>query len=251
MKRLNGKSALITGGNAGIGRAAALLFAREGACVAIAARRILEGEKVVEEIRATGGTALFVQTDVSSASECQLAVARTAAAFGKLDIAFNNAGVEQFGTNIVDLEEEEWDRVLSINLKGVFLCMKYQIPEMLKAGAGSIINTSSVGGLVATPGLAAYQASKHGVIGLSKVAALEYARHNIRVNALCPGGTTTDMFNHWLAFPGMAEKLLGAHPMGRFADPIEPARAALFLASDDASFITGVALPVDGGFVVP
>lgn len=251
MGRLHGKVAIITGGNMGIGKAAAHLFAREGTSVTVAARRVEEGEAVVEAIRAEGGNAIFVRADVSKAEDCADLVRRTVAEFGKLDIAFNNAGIDQFGKSVVELEEDEWDRVIAVNLKGVFLCMKYQIPEMLKAGGGSIVNTSSVGGLVATPGLAAYQASKHGVIGLTKVAALDFATQNIRVNAICPGGTKSEMFNKWIAIPEVNEALLSAHPIGRFADPSEPARAALFLASDDASFITGVALPVDGGLTVP
>ena len=251
MDRLKGKVVIVTGGNAGIGRAAAQLFAREGASVVVAARREKEGREVSDGIVRDGGKAIFVGMDVAVADDHRNLVARTVDAFGKLDLAFNNAGTEQFGQSIVELAEEEWDRVLAVNLKGVFLGMKYQIPAMLAAGGGAIVNTSSVGGLVATPGLSAYQASKHGVIGLTKVAAMECATQRIRVNAICPGGTHSEMFDRWIADPVVNAQVLAAHPIGRFSDPMEQAEVALFLLSDAASFVTGVALPVDGGLTVP
>ncbi|KRB83523.1 short-chain dehydrogenase [Sphingomonas sp. Root710] len=251
MGRLQDKVAIITGGNAGIGRAAARLFAQEGASVVVAARREDEGRAVAEQIVADGGKAMFVRTDVSIAKDHQNLVDATVDAFGRLDLAFNNAGTEQFGQTIVELDEGEWDRVIEINLKGVFLGLKYQIPAMLASGGGAIVNTSSVGGLVATPGLSAYQASKFGVIGLTKVAALEYAQQNIRVNAICPGATRSAMFDRWVADPDVNARVLAAHPIGRFSDPSEQAEAALFLLSDNASYLTGVALPVDGGMTVP
>ena len=243
--------AIITGGNMGIGAAASRLFAQEGASIVLAARRIEEGEAVAESIRVAGGKAMFVPTDVSKASDCANLVARTVAEFGKLDIAFNNAGVEQVGKTIIELDEEEFDHTIAVNLKGVFLCMKSQIPEMLKAGGGSIINTSSLATIVTNPGLSAYGASKFGVIGLTRFASVEYARDNIRVNALVPGGTRTEMFSRWLDIPGVEEQLLKGQPNGRFADPDELAKAALFLASDDASFVTGHAMVVDGGAALP
>lgn len=251
MGRLQDKVAIITGGNAGIGRAAARLFAQEGASVVVAARREDEGRAVAQQIVADGGKAIFVRTDVSVAKDHQNLVDATVETFGRLDLAFNNAGTEQFGQTIVDLDEGEWDRVIEINLKGVFLGLKYQIPAMLASGGGAIVNTSSVGGLVATPGLSAYQASKFGVIGLTKVAALEYAQQNIRVNAICPGATRSEMFDRWVADPDVNARVLAAHPIGRFSDPSEQAEAALFLLSDNASYLTGVALPVDGGMTVP
>lgn len=250
MNRFEGKSVMITGGGTGIGKAAAILFAREGAKVTIAARRASMGEAVVEYILSEGGTAMFVQCDVAKAEDCRNAVGAIVNAYGSLDVAFNNAGIDQIGKTVVELDEEEWDRVIAVDLKGVFLCMKYQIPEMIAAGGGSIINTSSVAGLIASPGMAAYHAAKHGLIGLTKVAALECARQNIRVNAICPGGTHSELFDKWLLIPGLADQIRAAHPLGRFAEPEEPARAVLFLASSAASFITGVALPVDGGVVV-
>ncbi len=206
---------------------------------------------MVDEIVGEGGRAVFVRTDVSAADDHRRLVEATVEAFGRLDLAFNNAGTEQFGQSVVELPEEEWDRFMAINLKGVFLAMKYQIPAMQAAGGGAIVNTSSVGGLVAAPGLSAYQASKFGVIGLTKVAALEYAKQNIRVNAICPGGTRSDIFINFTANTEFNSQVLAAHPIGRFAEPSEQAEAALFLLSDAASFITGVALPVDGGLTVP
>ena len=250
MARLLDKVVIVTGGNSGIGRAAAQLFAREGARVVVAARRQEEGRAVAEQIVREGGKAIFVRADVSVADDHRNLIAATLQAFGRLDLAFNNAGTEQFGQSIAELAEEEWDRVLTVNLKGVFLAMKHQIPAMLATGGGAIVNTSSVGGLVATPGLSAYQASKFGVIGLTKVAALECAKQNIRVNAICPGGTRSDMFDRWTADPEVNAQVLAAHPIGRFSDPREQAEAALFLLSDAASFVTGVALPVDGGLTV-
>lgn len=217
----------------------------------MAARRQAEGEAVAEGIVAEGGQAVFVRADVSEAADHRRLVGATVEAFGRLDLAFNNAGTGQFGQSVVELAEEEWERVLAINLKGVFLAMKHQIPAMRAAGGGAIVNTSSVGGLVATPGLSAYQASKFGVIGLTKVAALECARQNIRVNAICPGGTRSEMFDGWTADPEVHARVLAAHPIGRFAEPQEQAEAALFLLSDAASLVTGVALPVDGGLTVP
>lgn len=251
MGRLQNKVVIVTGGNAGIGRAAAQLFAREGASVAIAARRDEEGRAVADQIIRDGGKAIFVRTDIAVSDDHRNLIEKTVEAFGRLDLAFNNAATEQFGQSIVDLAEDEWDRVLRINLKGVFLGLKHQIPAMLASGGGAIVNTSSVGGLVATPGLSAYQASKHGVIGLTKVAALECATQNIRVNAICPGGTRSEMFDRWIADPEVNAQVLAAHPIGRFSDPMEQAEVALFLLSDAASFVTGVALPVDGGMTVP
>jgi NAD(P)-dependent dehydrogenase (short-subunit alcohol dehydrogenase family) len=251
MGRLQGKVAFITGGNSGIGRDTALLFAQEGAKVALAARREEEGELVAKEIQAAGGNAIFIKTDVTKAEDCRNAIARTVSTFGKLDISFNNAGVERFGQTVAELSEEDWNLVLDVNLKGVFLSMKYEIPELLKTGGGTIINMSSMYGLVGTGfGLAAYHASKHGVIGLTKAAALEFAAKKIRVNAVCPGVTTTDMVNRWLESSGLSKPLTALHPIGRFGVPSETAQAVLFLASEASSYITGAALPIDGGYTV-
>ena len=251
MDRLKDKVVVVTGGNAGIGRAAAQLFACEGASVAVAARREEEGRAVADQIVRDGGRAIFARTDVAVADDHRNLINKTVEVFGRLDLAFNNAGTEQFGQSIVGLAEDEWDRVLMVDLKGVFLGLKYQIPAMLASGGGAIVNTSSVGGLVAIPGLSAYQASKHGVIGLTKVAAMECATQNIRVNAICPGGTRSEMFDRWTSNSEVNSQVLAAHPIGRFSEPMEQAEVALFLLSDAASFVTGVALPVDGGLTVP
>ena len=250
MARFENKVAIITGGNNGIGKAAAILFAREGASVVIAARGVEQGENVVEQIRSEGGKAIFVRTDVSRMEDCSNLVERTIDEFGRLDIAFNNAGVDQVGKTILEVEEDEFDRTIAVNLKGVFCCMKAQIPHMLKAG-GAIINNSSIATVITKPGLSSYTAAKSGVIGLTKAAAVEFASQNIRVNAILPGGARTEMFGRWLDLPGVEERLLREIPMERFADPDETARTVLFLASDDASYVTGVALPVDGGAALP
>jgi len=226
------------------------MFAKEGAKVAIVGRRETPARAVVEEISSQGGSALFVKGDVSIATDCCRAVAQTVEFFGGLDIALNNAGVPQLGTSIVDLTEEEWDKTLAINLKGVFLCLKYEIPAMLKRGGGSIINMGSVSGLIAGPGASAYHSSKHGLIGLTKAAAMECVTQNIRVNVLCPGSFPSELFDKYLA-AGKGPKIFAAHPMGRIAEAREIASAALFLATSDSSYITGVALPVDGGFTIP
>jgi NAD(P)-dependent dehydrogenase (short-subunit alcohol dehydrogenase family) len=250
MSRLYGKVALITGGSSGIGKAAAELFAREGAKVVIGARREIEGERLAEEIRASGGSAAFVKTDVSRADDCRKIVETTVSTFGRLDIAFNNAGIDIFGKPLHEYEEEEWDRLMGINLKGVFLSMKYEIPAMLASGGGAIVNNASVFGLVGMRGICAYQTAKHGMLGLSKSAALEYSDKNIRVNTICPAGTKSEILDRLTAADGVEEWLLSKHPVGRFAEAAEVAEAALFLASDAASYVTGATLTVDGGFTI-
>ena len=246
------KVALVTGGNSGIGRAIASSFAEQGAKVVIAARRVADGEETVSMIRDAGGEAIFVATDVSKSSDVQAMVATCISEYGQIDFAVNNAGIE--GTVMVptaDYEEEAWDRVIDINLKGVFLCMKYEIPEMLKQGKGAIVNMSSVAGLVGGRVGVAYYASKHGVIGATKSAALEYATEGIRINAVCPAIIETPMVERGLINnEELAEKFRAAHPVGRFGQPEEVAAATLWLCSEGASFTTGHALPVDGGRLI-
>ena len=246
--QLEDKIALLTGGSSGIGRATALAFAREGAKVVVAARRVKEGEETVESIKAEGGEATFVQTDVSQAVQVEALVNTTVETYGRLDCAFNNAGIE--GTpyvSIVDYTEADWDRVIDINLKGVWLCMKYQIPQILKQG-GSIVNMSSVAGLKGGTLGSPYYASKHGVVGLTKAAAMEYATRGIRVNAVCPAVIHTPMAERaFFEDPEIEQRVLSLHPVGRIGTPEEVAGVVVFLCSDAASFVTGHALPVDGG----
>ena len=246
---LEGKVALITGGNTGIGQATAQLFAREGAKVMVVGRREKEGEATVAMIKDAGGTAAFVKADVSKEDGCHAMVARTVETFGRLDIAFNNAGIGRAGKLIADEEEAGFVSVLATNLLGAFLSMKHEIPAMLANGGGAIINTASVSGLVASPGQSAYIASKHGLLGLTRAAALEYAKQGIRVNAICPAATRTEMVKRWFSMPGVEERVIAAMPPGRIAEPEEVAKAVLFLASESASYVSGHPLVIDGGFV--
>jgi NAD(P)-dependent dehydrogenase (short-subunit alcohol dehydrogenase family) len=244
----DGKVAIVTGGNSGIGRAAAMRFAERGARVVIAARRTDEGNETVAEIRAAGGDAIFVRTDVSQEAQVKAMVRKTVETYGGLDYAFNNAGVPGTGpeSTLTDATGEAWDLVMNVNLKGVWLCMKYQIPEMLKRGGGAIVNDSSVAGLQGGANFA-YVASKHGVVGLTKSAALIYAHQGLRINAVCPGYVRTPMVAPFLKDPENSARVLAMEPIGRLGRPEEVAEAVVWLCSDDASFVTGIAMPVDGG----
>jgi NAD(P)-dependent dehydrogenase (short-subunit alcohol dehydrogenase family) len=245
---LQGKVVLVTGGASGIGRAAARALAREGAAVVVADINAVGGEETVRPIKAAGGQALFAHADVSKASDVEAMVAVAIRAFGGLDCAFNNAGIGGTYSRVPDKTEEEWDAVFDINLKGVWLCMKYEIPAMLERGGGAIVNMASLAGLAGFAYGSAYAAVKHGVVGLTKSAALEYARQNIRVNAVCPGYTDTPMVSGMIeAVPRMAEVTRTLSPMRRLGEPDEIADAVVWLCSDKASFITGHALPLDGG----
>ena len=247
----NGKVALITGCSSGIGKDASLAFAKNGAKLMLAARRVTEGEALADSIRDNGGEAFFIQTDVSRASDVETLVGECMSKYGRLDYAFNNAGIE--GSPYVstsDYTEEVWDQVINTNLKGVGLCMKYEIPEMLKQGKGSIVNMSSVAGLTGGPLGCAYHVSKHGVIGLTKASAIEYAKMGIRVNAVCPAVIQTDMADRAFFWNDkVAEMTIALHPIGRVGTPEEVSGAVIWLCSDSASFVTGHALPVDGGFL--
>ena len=244
--------ALVTGGNAGIGRAAALAFAKAGSKVVISGRREKEGQEVCKEIKALGQEALFVKADVSKENEVKELISKTVNSFGRLDFAFNNAGIGG-GIGVVnELTEEDYYRIMDINVKGVFLCLKYQIAEMLKKGRGSIVNNSSIAGLIGVTKIALYVASKHAVIGLTKSVALEVATSGIRVNAVCPGSIETDMWYSVLDHDSSkAMEILSKHPIGRIGKPEEVAKTVLFLCSNDSSFITGQAIAVDGGYTVP
>jgi NAD(P)-dependent dehydrogenase (short-subunit alcohol dehydrogenase family) len=247
---LDGKVGLVTGGTSGIGRETAVLFAKAGAKVVVAGRREAEGQEIVEVIRAGGGDALFVKADVSKASEVEALVKKTVEHFGRLDVAFNNAGIEGVWVPIVRQSEEDWDRTIDINLKGVWLCLKYEIRQMLRqGGGGAIVNMSSVTGLIGSAGAAAYSASKHGVIGLTKSAALENAKGGIRVNAVCPAVIETPMAERIFGAPQVHKFVLSCHPIGRFGRPMEVAEAVVWMCSDSASFMTGQSMVLDGGFL--
>ena len=245
---LEGKVAVITGGSSGIGRAAALAFAREGAHVAIGARRLTEGEETARMVREAGGQAVFVQTDVSQSDQVQRLIQAAVERWGRLDCAFNNAGIEGDAfVHTADYSETTWDQIVAVNLTGVFLSMKYELQQMLKHGSGTIVNMSSIAGLVGGPLGSPYFATKHGVIGLTKAAAMEYAKSGIRVNAVCPAVIDTDMAQR--GFSEMWDVVVNMHPVGRVGKPEEVADAVVWLCSDRAAFITGHALPVDGGWV--
>ena len=245
-----GKVVLVTGGTSGIGRDAAVLFAKAGAKVVVAGRRETEGAESVALVRAAGGEALFVKTDVGKASEVQALVEKTVGRFGRVDVAFNNAGIEGHWVPITQQTEDEFDSVININLKGVWLCLKYEIEQILKQGGGGVIvNMSSVAGLIGSAGAAAYVASKHGVIGLTKTAALENALNGIRINAVCPAVIETAMAERAFADPAINKAVLAHHPMGRFGKPMEIAEAVLWMCSEGSSFMTGQTLVLDGGFL--
>jgi NAD(P)-dependent dehydrogenase (short-subunit alcohol dehydrogenase family) len=248
---LHNKVAIITGGTSGIGADSAVLFAEQGAKVVIAGRREAEGKKVLDQVRAKGGDAIFVKTDVSKAADVEALVKKTVEKYGRVDTAFNNAGIEGNWKNIVDQSEAEWDSVIDINLKGVWLCLKYQITQMLKQGTGgTIVNMSSVAGLMGTPAAAPYGASKHGVLALTKTAALECASKKIRVNAVCPAVIETDMAAR-LFFVDQAttDYMRGQHPIGRFGTSRDISEAVLWLASERSAFMTGHHITLDGGFL--
>jgi NAD(P)-dependent dehydrogenase (short-subunit alcohol dehydrogenase family) len=249
--QLEGKVALVTGAASGIGRAAAIAFAREGAKVVVSDVDQAGGEATVRTIEDSHGEALWVAADVSDSGQVQELVERTVSAYGRLDCAFNNAGITVTRrTPMVDLTEAEWDRLIGINLKGVWLCLKYEIPEMIKNGGGAIVNTSSTAGLVGSRGLASYVASKHGVAGLTKAAALEHSQDRIRVNAVCPGPIRTALTEGVMAAnEGAEERYTSRAPMGRMGMPEEVAEAVVWLCSDAASFVTGHTMAVDGGVV--
>lgn len=242
------KVAIVTGGNSGIGLAIATLLAERGAKVVIAARNEKNGTEAERAIQQQGGDCLFVRTDVSQAGDVERLVATTIDHFGHLNYAVNNAAIEgQKG--FLEWTEQEWDDTININLKGVWLCMKNQIPEMLKAGGGAIVNISSVAGLMGFPMHTPYVAAKHGVHGLTKTASLEFASRGIRVNTVCPGTILTPMLEQGFANnPDNAQIAINYTPMGRVGQPMELAEAALWLCSDKSSFVTGATLSVDGGW---
>lgn len=246
--QFSGKVALVTGGSSGMGRAAALAFAREGTRVVVADTDAAGGEETARRIQETGDEALFVLTDVSQASAVEALIATTVANYGRLDCAFNNAGINIERGPLTEGTEEEWDRIISINLKGVWLCMKYEIPAMLTSGGGAIVNTASVVGLTGGRGFPAYVASKHGIIGLTKATALDYGKEGIRVNAVCPGTIYTPMYERRVGTDQeTAARIASEIPLGRLGQPEDVAEAVIWLCSAAASFVTGHSLVVDGG----
>ena len=251
--RLEGRTALITGGTSGIGEATSWLFGKEGASVAVVGRNTERGKSVAKRISDAGGTAIFVQADVRKSDDCRTAVDRTIETFGRLDILFNNAGTHSVN-DVVGCTEEEWDDQVDKSLKGTFLMSKYALPHMIERGSGSIVNCASGWGLVGGPKAAAYCAAKGGMVVMTKAMAIDHGPQGIRVNAICPGDTDTpmereDARNQGLSWEAYVHQMTGTRPIARMATPEEIALGVLFLASDDASYITGAALPVDGGGV--
>lgn len=244
---VDGEVALVTGAGGGIGAATAALFAAEGARVVVVDITGTAAEATAAAITADGGEAVGVAADVTDEAQVEAAVAVAIDRWGRLDVAHNNAGTSGQPSAFTDLSLDDWNRVVSLNLTGVFLCMKHEIPAMRRGGGGAIINTASVGGVIGTAGVTAYCATKHGVVGLTKSAALDHVKDGIRINAVCPGGTMTAMLREWFTQPGVEEAARAGTPIGRMAEPGEIARAVLFLASPEASFVVGHALVADGG----
>lgn len=244
------KVAFVTGGSTGIGRATALAFAEHGAHVVVADVNLDAGGKTAQLIQESGGKGHFVRCDVSKDADVKKAIEDTVGLFGRIDFAFNNAGTEGIQAMTKDCSEENWDRVIAVNLKGVWLCMKYELQQMLKQGGGSIVNCSSIAGLIGFNAVPAYVASKHGVLGLTKTAALEYAKSGIRINAVCPGVIDTPMIERATHGDANAINMYAAgEPVGRLGRPQEIAAAVLWLSSEQSSFVTGHPLVVDGGWV--
>jgi NAD(P)-dependent dehydrogenase (short-subunit alcohol dehydrogenase family) len=248
--RFAGKVAVVTGGGAGLGRATCLAFAADGAAVVVADRDGESAARTVALIAADGGTAVPVEADVTRGSDCQAMVGEAMSRYGRLDYGYNNAGMGGEGLRTHETTLAHWDALMAVNLTGVFLSMKYQIPAMLQTGGGAIVNTSSIRGFVAYPDLSAYTASKHAVLGLTRAAALEYAGQGIRINAICPGVVMTALVaQSYARMPGFEERSMALHPVGRFGKAEEIAATVLWLCSEESSYVAGNGLLVDGGWV--
>jgi NAD(P)-dependent dehydrogenase (short-subunit alcohol dehydrogenase family) len=244
----NQKVAIVTGGSSGIGRATAVALAKEGVKVTVAARRAKEGEETVRLVKEAGSEGIFMKTDVANEDDVRSLVDKTVKTYGRLDYAFNNAGTEETMTSLVDQTSDVFDQIMNVNVKGVWLCMKYEIPQMIRTEGGAIVNMSSVAGVMGFPQMPIYVASKHAVLGLTKSAALEYAKSGIRINAVAPGGVETDMLERLGEDKNqILETLKSMHPIGRIGDPEEIANAVVWLLSDKASFVLGHTLLLDGG----
>lgn len=241
---------LITGGGSGIGQTTALAFAQSGARVVVSDRDAATGAETVRRIESEGGAALFVPCDVTQSDQVKTMVARAVEKFGRLDVAVNNAGIDGVRARTADYPESVWRDVIEVNLTGVFLCMQHELAQMVRQGSGSIVNLASVAGVTGFPGHAAYTASKHGVVGLTRTAALDYAKYGIRVNAVCPAYTTTPMVERMVSqMPGLEEKLKSRVPLGRLGRPEEIAQSIQYLCSSAGGFITGHSLVLDGGIM--
>jgi NAD(P)-dependent dehydrogenase (short-subunit alcohol dehydrogenase family) len=245
-KRFEGKTAFITGAASGIGRATAVAFAAEGARVVVTDRVEAALQETAEYVKESGGEVLAIACDVSKPEEIEAAVAQAVNTFGRIDCAFNNAGVENKATPLHEIELEEWDRILSINLRGTFVCMKHEIAQMVRQGSGVVVNTSSGAGIRGVAGGASYAASKHAMIGMTKSAALDYAKQNIRVNCVLPGNIATPMMDRFT--DGDIQKAIDLEPVGRLGKPEEIAEAVLWMCSDLGGFVTGASIVVDGGW---
>ncbi len=244
------KVAFVTGGSTGIGRATALAFAESGATVIVADVNDDAGTQTVRMIEKIGGSSVFIKCNVADPADVKAAIDKTVSLYGRLDFAFNNAGIEGTSASTVDCSEENWQKVIDINLKGVWLCMKYQIPQMIKQGGGSIVNCASIAGVVGFMGSPAYVASKHGIVGLTKTAALEFVKSNVRINAVCPGVIQTPMIDRFIEGNAEAQGLLTAgEPIGRVGQPNEIASAVLWLCTEGAAFVVGHPMVIDGGWV--
>lgn len=248
MKQFENKVALVTGGAAGIGKATAIEFARNGAKVVVA--DLADASGTVKAIKEIGGEAIYVKCDVSNDKNVKALIETAVSTYGSLDFGFNNAGVELGGIPVDEVSVEEFDKVVGINLRGVFLCIKYEAIQMLKQGKGAIVNTASAAGLVGVPSLSAYTASKHGIVGLTKTAALDLGKRGVRVNTVCPGAIRTPMLEATMKnSPAAKAQIEDSQILGRIGEPLEIANAVIWLCSDSASFVNGISMPVDGGWV--